>query len=401
MMRCTTRFVLVCLAASAVGASNHATGPDDVADPLLGTTIMLRQDGSIVRLSESVALSVPWTGTASGVSIGNERGCALAWPLALAPRAIGQALWLADGQCLLGACDLVEATKPGTIRWRSSSPLMTIPLSAVRAWTAAGVDVPTDTIDADRITLRNDDTVDGLVTDLGSTVTIDVDGVKRTIDVELIASIQFVQAADAPATRDRLRVWVDDGSIIDAESIEREGTLLRLSVPVPAGEKMSTLRLRIDQVLGLATPALSRDGLVLRNLGVSPASTTGSPPPGSPAWSSLPGIIPSVELTGPGRLGWMQAVLRGPGSWSLPIVTDGVLVSRVLVPDRARPVADHALVVRQAGVELARIEARSETRSMRVAVKPGTVELDLVPGKPGPVGCVMELADLVFIRAAP
>jgi hypothetical protein len=38
---------------------------------------------------------------------------------------------------------------------------------------------------------------------------------------------------------------------------------------------------------------------------------------------------------------------------------------------------------------------------MRVIVKPGTVDFELVPGKAGPVGCVMELADLVFITAAP
>ena len=85
----------------------------------------------------------------------------------------------------------------------------------------------------------------------------------------------------------------------------------------------------------------------------------------------------------------------------MPIATDGVLVSQVLVPDRVRALADHALVVRQAGVELATIEARSNMRSMRVPVKPGTVEFELVPGKAGPVGCVMDLADLVFIKAAP
>lgn len=97
----------------------------------------------------------------------------------------------------------------------------------------------------------------------------------------------------------------------------------------------------------------------------------------------------------------MQVLLRGPGSWSIPIAADGVLVSQVLVPDRVRTLADHALVVRQAGVELARIEACSDVRSMRVVVKPGTVELELVPGKAGPIGCVMNLADLVFIKAAP
>lgn len=427
MMRFASMIAVTsCLAAASI-VSSRADDPDDASDLVLGTTILLRQDGSIMRIPERDALSAPWSGTAAGVSIGTERGCALAWPLAAAPRAISQAMWLADGQCLPGTVDPGEPAEPGTVRWRAGPLLLTLPLSALRAWTAVGVDVPTGTLDADRVTLRNGDQVDGLVTTFGSTVTIDVDGAMRTIDDELIASVQFVQAADPSTTTNRLRVWVDDGAIIDAESIERDGTLLRLKVPVPSSEKVLQLRLRVDEVLGMATPALSRDGLILRTQGAVPSATAGAasapggtgaavettdpsatdgvPPapsrPTSSTWFELPGIAPSVELAGPGRLGSMQALLRGPGSWSMPIATDGVLVSQVLVPDRVRALADHALVVRQAGVELATIEARSNVRSMRVAVKPGTVEFELVPGKAGPVGCVMDLADLVFIKAAP
>lgn len=427
MMRFATKIAVTsCLAAASI-VSSRADDPDDASDLVLGTTILLRQDGSIMRIPERDALSVPWSGTAAGVSIGTERGCALAWPLAAAPRAISQAMWLADGQCLPGTVDPGEPAEPGTVRWRAGPLLLTLPLSALRAWTAVGVDVPTGTLDADRVTLRNGDQVDGLVTSFGSTVTIDVDGAMRTIDDELIASVQFVQAADPSTTTNRLRVWVDDGAIIDAESIERDGTLLRLKVPVPSSETPFQLRLRVDEVLGMATPALSRDGLILRTQGAVPSATTGAasttggtgasvettdpsvtdgapPAPSGPTpstWFELPGIVPSVALAGPGRLGSMQALLRGPGSWSMPIATDGVLVSQVLVPDRVRAVADHVLVVRQAGVELARIEARSNVRSLRVPVKPGTVEFELVPGKAGPVGCVMDLADLVFIRAAP
>jgi len=413
-----TRFTITLIVAYSVAAAlvlaSHADDTDDASDLVLGTTILLHQNGSIIRIPERDALSAPWAGTASGVSIGSAQGCALAWPLAVAPRAISQAVWLSDGQCLPGAVDPGEAAEPGTVRWRAGPMLLTLPLSALRAWTAVGVDVPTGTRDADRITLRNGDTIDGLVTDFGTTVTIDVDGATRTIDDELIASVQFVQAADPPVTTDRLRVWVDDGAIIDADSIERDGTIVRLQVPMPSNKKMFKLRLRIDQVLGMATPALSRGGLAVRMQGAatsaaSPAvpgasGSTDGPSGGSStpgAWSTLPGIVPSLELSGPGRLGSMQALLRGPGSWSIPIAADGVLVSQVLVPDRVRAVADHALLVRQAGVELARIEARSDVRSMRVAVKPGTVELELVPGKAGPVGCVMELADLVFIKAVP
>ena len=418
MTRFTIKLIMACSVAATLVLASHADDADEASDLVLGTTILLHQDGSIIRIPERDALSAPWIGTASGVSIGSAQGCALAWPLAVAPRAISQAVWLSDGQCLPGAVDLGEAAEPGTVRWRAGPMLLTLPLSALRAWTAVGVDVPTGTLDADRITLRNGDTIDGLVTDFGTTVTIDVDGATRTIDDELIASVQFVQTADAPATNNRLRVWVDDGAIIDADSIERDGTLLRLKVPVPSSEKMFQLRLRIDQVLGMATPALSREGLAVRMQGAAPGAApnpvpsgvpsaptgTTTPPTPSPApsaWSTLPGIMPSLELAGPGRLGSMQALLRGPGSWSIPIATDGVLVSQVLVPDRVRTLADHALVVRQADVELARIEARSDVRSMRVGVKPGTVELELVPGKAGPVGCVMDLADLVFIKAAP
>lgn len=303
------------------------------------------------------------------------------------------------------------------VRWRAGPMLMSLPLSALRAWTAVGIDVPAGAIDADRVTLRNGDTVDGLVTSLGSTVTIDSNGTTRTFDDELIASIQFVQAGDAPADPGRLRVWIDDGAIIDADTVERDGTLLQLKVPLPGGDDTIQIRLRIDQVLGMATPALSRTGVSLRTQsagtglpGDSAAGAMAIPPstsstvdsdgaPASSMWSTLPGIMPSVDMAGPGRLGSMQAMLRGPGSWSMPITTEGVLVSQVLVPDRARSVADHTLVIRQSGVELARIESRSDTRSMRVPVKPGTVEFDLVPGKAGPVGCVMELVDLVLIRS--
>jgi hypothetical protein len=427
MMQSTTRLALANCITAMLAVMSHGDDPNDASGLVLGTTIIVRQDGSIIRIPERDALLAPWSGTAAGVSIGTEHGCALAWPLAMAPRIVSQAVWLSDGQCLPGSVDLGEVAEPGTIRWRAGPELLTLPLSALRAWTAVGVDVPTGNLDADRITLRNGDQVDGLVTNFGSGVTIDVDGATRMIDDELIASVQFVQAADPPTIAKRLRVWVDDGAIIDAESIERDGTLLRMKVPLPSSEKMIQRRLRIDQVLGMATPALSRNGLMLRTQGsvpnmatrstsapggTTPSATTSdpgmtdsapevSPDPTSSTWFKLPGIMPSLELAGPGRLGSMQALLRGPGSWSIPITADGVLVSQVLVPDRVRPLADHALVVRQAGVELARIGARSDIRAMRVAVKSGTVELELAPGKAGPVGCMVELADLVFIRAAP
>lgn len=73
----------------------------------------------------------------------------------------------------------------------------------------------------------------------------------------------------------------------------------------------------------------------------------------------------------------------------------------MIIPDRVRAIGDHALVLRQAGVELARIEARSDVRSFRVDVKPGAVDLELVPGKAGPVGCMVEVVDLVQVSAAP
>ena len=283
MTRFTITLIMACSVAATLVLASHADDTDDASELVLGTTILLHQDGSIIRIPERDALSAPWTGTASGVSIGSAQGCALAWPLAMAPRAISQAVWLSDGQCLPGAVDPGEAAEPGTVRWRAGPMLLTLPLSALRAWTAVGVDVPTGTLDADRITLRNGDTINGLVTDFGTAVTIDVDGATRTIDDELIASVQFVQAADPPAANNRLRVWVDDGAIIDADSIERDGTLLRLKVPVPSSEKMFQLRLRIDQVLGMATPALSREGLAVRMQGAAPGAAPNLVPSGVPS----------------------------------------------------------------------------------------------------------------------
>jgi hypothetical protein len=363
-------------------------GVDDAASVVLGPTIVVMPDGSRTKLTEREALAVPWRCTGGSVSIGPRECSALAWPDAVAARSIGQALWLTDGQCLVGTPELrADDAAAGTIRWRAGPIVQDIPLSGVRAWTAASVAPPTGSVDADRVTLRNGDIVEGLVTRLGADVTIDVDGAPRTVDAELVSSVQFVEAGGAPAAAPRLRLWRDDGTIIDVESLERDGTMLRIALPATPTGATPMLRWRIDELLGLSTPALSLGGLALRSQG-APAVV-------------LPGMQPEVRMQGPGRLGSMDATLLGPGSWSMSIASQGMLIGEAIVPDRVRAIADHSLVIRQAGVELARIEARTCPCGIRVPTAPGTVEFELVPGKAGPVGCMVELVDLVQVTTAP
>jgi hypothetical protein len=379
--------LLATILASVSWAVQPIDDRDDAVGVALGSTVVVRNDGTITRITEREAMSAPWTGTARGVSIGSVEGQGLAWPMATAQRSIGRALWLADGRCFVGSPEVGDGVVPaGTIRWRVGPMVIDVPLTDLRGWTAPGVALPSGSVDMDRVTLRNGDVVDGLVTSIGATVVVDTDAGQRTITDDLVASIQFVQAGEARPVPRVLRVWIDDGSIIDVESIERDGTLLRMKVPSPSGG-VFLLRLRVDEVLGVATPALSIDGLSIRQAAA---------PPGI-----VPGTDPGTEVLGPARLGSMEAILRGPGRWSIPITSAGALIGRVIIPDRVRAIGDHALVLRQAGVELARIEARSDVRSFRVDVKPGAVDLELVPGKAGPVGCMVEVVDLVQVSAAP
>ena len=368
-----------------------SSATDDVDDPstvVLGPTMAMARDGSVTRLSEQDALSMPWRCTAGSITIGSIEACALEWPMAIPSRGIGQALWLVDGQCLVGGPDPdAVGVAAGTIRWRAGSTVRDLPLSEVRAWTAAMAPVPSGVVDADRVILRNGDVLEGLVTTLGRTVEIEVGGELRGIDGELVSSVQFVEVGERPVRPAAVRVWIDDGTILDVASVERDGALVRMALPATPSVASPVVRVRIDQLLGVATPALSLAGLSMRGAG--------------PSIGPVPGMEPSIDLQGPGRLGSMDATLLGPGMWSMPIEGAGVLVGQVRVPDRVRAIADHALVVRQAGVELSRIEVRSDARSLRVPVKPGVVEFELVPGKAGPVGCMVELVDLVQVSAAP
>ncbi len=360
---------------------------DDYIEAVLGPTILVSADTAVTEVAESVAMSEPWVADADGILLGSRRAVAVAWPLTTAARSIAQALWFADGQCFPGG-PTNEDTTSGSVQWSSGSIIMEVPLSSLSAYTAAGVARPSGVVDADRVTLRNGDVVDGLITRFSGSITIDVGGNERTIERSLIASVQFVQPeakTPSPRTRARLRVWLDDGTIVDASRIERDGVTITLSADTVGLDRPTALRARVDQVLGIATQAVAWNGVTLRSSAATPSTTATVAP-----------FISSYEVIGPRRLGLIDAQLRGPGQWFVGVPSAGALVFDVRTPESAQRLATHTLVVRQGGTELARVPA-SEPRHLSVAVAAGDVELQLSAGASDGVACVTDLTDVLFV----
>lgn len=297
-------------------------------------------------------------------------------------------LVLADGQRIPGGIGLVDGVARWVSPWCAAIPMDTIGIQAV-VFTGAAMPASAD---EDVVELRNGDRVQGIVTAIGPK-SISVErgsGADRSIvelDMPAISAFRLVGPAKE---RSGSRIWLTDGTVIDAPSAEWvDAGYLRL--PGVAGARMPIMTVPRRMVAAVqSTPA---SVVPLASMAPSVAAPKGmervrestpAPKAHSGTWAL---DAPPLEVEGP-------VVLAYPA----PAVPSR-LVAVVRRPATARAAGTPDLVVRVGGRELLRerLGADRERLELRVDLPAEAFEVELsnVDGSLAGAFAVLERAVVV------
>lgn len=264
-----------------------------------------------------------------------------------------------DGQRLLaklrddpeGSPELVELMLFGGQTMRVSVERIASVTSAKSVFDERGDASPDADLIDDVVELANGDRVSGFVESLGPRVSVEVEGVSRSVPLSDIRSIRL---ANPSRTSAGTRVWVSDGSVIGAGPLRRSGegmVAFDLSLAgehsgAPEGSESdlpTAMSLPLSRVAGIVFDASGAGVRPLAAMAPASYAPTGerrwTPPPsaGDPAHAVLGAS--TIELPGPMRVSWAlpegASRLAGiatlgdtPGAWadcavSITIDTDG------------------------------------------------------------------------------
>jgi hypothetical protein len=334
-------------------------------------------DGSIVPIEPDDA--VPDPASAAALLVDGP---------AAAVREQAGTLLLADGQRIHGELLL----KGGAALWKSVwLPDRTITAEGMRAIVLDG-DPPAPATDADVVTLRNGDRVEGIVTAITATgASVERSGTKDVVQLpwDSMRAIAFV-APPSPPTG--VRVWMADGSVIDAQRATwMNNDFLRVSGTSTGPNPVTLPRnfvLGVRGAPGTAVPlgslectaVAASDGAGMRYVHRAPSADGGE-------WA-----LDAAPLTVEGPV-----LLRYAG-----VPSGGRFVARIERPVRVRTVGATELVLRAAGKELARqrFDAERSQAEWSVALPPGPFELELLAADGDPAGDLVVLAQALVIPGA-
>lgn len=296
-------------------------------------------------------------------------------------------LLMADGQRIHGEL----STKAGNALWKSTwLPDRTIAAEGVRALVLEG-DVPAAAADTDVVLLRNGDRVEGIVTAITAAgAAVERMGTKDAVELpwDRIRAITFVAP---PASPSGVRVWMADGSVIDAARAAWMNTDFLRVTGGGAGESPVTLPrnfvLGVRGMPGSAVPlgaiectaGDASDAIGMRYMHRRPVADAGE-------WG-----LDAAPLTVEGPV-----LLRFSG-----VPGGGRLVARVQRPERVRSVGATELVLRASGKELARqrFDASNARAEWSVAIPGGPFELELLAADGDPAGDMVVLEQALVIPA--
>lgn len=403
--------------APAAAAITQAQGP--TASTRAAPILLLMADGSLVsgRLAgldadgvtivgeDDAARRVRWSECAGLVSEARiDASVALAFAVATltsGERIPGQPEVNASGmrwiQRWLGPIELAN----DRIRWLSFDGRPPVPALA----------------DADVVRLANGDRIEGFVSRLADPLAIEprqAGGDATSIPLGSIQSISFVSVAPAARAGVR-RIWLVDGSILDAASITLADERLHLEGVGATGGKAE---IPVAALLGIGgdrpVAALARQPMTTEANDQSAALRYEITPPDMISW---PSTRRPMKPLGTGAAGtvdldegaWVLALpsfgFDGPGRLRVQISEAARLSARVVLPPDRRPHGDLELVVRSDGRELARhrLNAADPTFELLVDVTPPSIDFEIVDTGGGAVqdGIIIERAALVPMGASP
>lgn len=313
-------------------------------------------------------------------------------------RSLG-AVQLSDGQRLVGTFGGFVTNESGSVsRWKNLNlGSLSIPINQtakILFESSAGAGT-LEAIDSDVLLLRNGDRVAGFVKSVGTEVEMESQGTIQPVPVERIAAMALVHAEQKGGP---IRVWFNDGSILDATKIENGfaggfvgGFVLRGLTLV---EKRSNLPVMPDDI----------DGIVLQSQRLRPLAHL-TPRMEEPTAAMLPRAShepPQVADVQSAPLSAATITLRGPIRLVYEIPEGFTILSATAeIPPALRRWGDLVLVIRQDEKELLRqpMSAAHPNAAIALPIVAGALEIEVEEAGHGPVGDTVILARPLLIRA--
>lgn len=304
------------------------------------------------------------------------------------------AVQLSDGQRLVGSFGGFATTEIGSVsRWKNLDlGSLSVPLdqTAQILFEPSANAGTLEAFDSDVILLRNGDRVAGFVKSVGTEVEVEAQSIVQAIPVERIAAMALVHTEQDGGP---IRVWFDDGSILDATKIEggfAGGFALRGLTLV---EGRSNLPVMPDDIEGVVLqPQRLRSLADLTPQMEGPTAATlpraHREPPRVADVRSAPLSAATITLRGPIRL-----VYEVPEGFT-------TLSANAEIPPALRRWGDLVLVIRQAEKELLRqpMSAAHPNAAIALPIVAGALEIEVEEAAHGPVGDTVILARPLLIR---
>jgi len=300
---------------------------------------------------------------------------------------------LADGQILVGSFGgFAEAESGSVSRWKHAGlGVVSVPVDQTALIQFEPLPTALVASESDVIVLRNGDRVCGFVKSVGAEVEMEVQGSVQRVPVERIAGIALVHAAQKGGP---IRVWLDDGSVLDAARIDggfAGGFALR-GLTLVAGK--SNLPLMPDDIEGVALQPARIRSLADQAPRVENPTAAALPrahrePPLVADVRSAPLSAATITLRGPIRL-----VYEVPEGFT-------TLSATAEIPLALRRWSDVVFVVRQGGRELLRqpMSGTNPRLPITLPVVAGALEIEVEEAGNGPAGDTVMLARPLFINA--
>jgi hypothetical protein len=298
---------------------------------------------------------------------------------------------LADGQMLVGSFGGFVTTESGSVsRWKHHGlGMVSVPIDQTVLIQFEPLAGSLTAADADVMLLRNGDRLGGFVKSVSAEVEMEVQGVVQPVPVERIAGIALVHAVQKGGP---VRVWIDDGSVLDATRIDggfAGGFVLR-GLTLVAGK--STLPLMPDDIEGVALQPHRIRSLALQSPRVEASTAAALPrvhrdPPQAGDVRTAPLSAASISIRGPIRL-----IYEVPEGFT-------TLSATAEIPAAFRQWGDVVLVVRQGEKELLRqpMSGTNPSCSITLPIVAGPLEVEVEEAANGPVGDTVVLTRPLLI----
>lgn len=287
---------------------------------------------------------------------------------------------LADGQRIPGEYAAGAKAEGDVLAW--THPWLgriDVPLNAIETVSFAGSSKPPPPGQRDVVLLANGDAREGLIVSIGETLSMEVDraGTPQIVDIrmDLVAAITMV-ATRRPSAAATRRVWFEEGTVIDAQSISvGEDGFVRLGGSSLMSGTQPT-RVGLSQIAAI----------LLDSRGMVPLATLTPTRVEGPATRY---VLPKPVALNPGApLGLSAMEYSGPLVARYAVPQGGQrFVAEAVLPKSAQLWGDYELVIRSDDREVfrTRLNATSPTAAINVVLVGRELTIEIIEGENGPI----------------